>query len=128
MALKTNSKAAKANLYFYIRQHVIHLIEAGENATMKDIYSFIWERFTIEKSYAFKPEYIKAYKVNYQDIFEEWAQGLPLDGLFTYYLHNAVNTLAIILEESENERSRYTETQAEKLLTSLIYREVIANK
>lgn len=60
------------------------------------------------------------------DLFEDWAAGLPsvLDTCY-YYNRSAVDDLGAILEETEEEKSRYTEQQAESLLTRLIYREII---
>ena len=56
------------------------------------------------------------------DLFEDWAAGLPsiLD-----YNRSAVDDLGAILEETEEEKARFTESQAEALLTSLIYRELM---
>lgn len=57
-------------------------------------------------------------------LFAEYAQGLPLP-VFDYYLFcNARDILGDILEETEEERSRYTEEAAAELLTKLIYRQI----
>lgn len=59
-------------------------------------------------------------------LFEEWAQGLALGQLFCYYYsRSAVDDLAGILEETPEEAARYTESEAEEMLTRLIYREVV---
>ena len=42
-----------------------------------------------------------------------------------YYNRSAVDDLAGILEETDAEKARYNEQDAEKLLTSLIYRELM---
>lgn len=57
--------------------------------------------------------------------FADWCAGLPsvLDTLY-FYNRSAVDDLGAILEETEQEKTRYTEQQAEQLLTSLIYREL----
>lgn len=57
--------------------------------------------------------------------FEEWASGLPsaLDAMY-YYNISAVDLLGDILEETEEERNRYTERQAEEMLTKLLFREI----
>ena len=41
-----------------------------------------------------------------------------------FYNRSAVDDLGAILEETAEEKARYTEEQAEKLLTTLIYREL----
>ena len=57
-----------------------------------------------------------------QTSFTDWCSGLPsiLDTCY-YYNRSAVDDLGEILEETEQERSKYTEEQAEKQLTILIY-------
>lgn len=61
-----------------------------------------------------------------QERFEEWAAGLPsiLDTCY-YYNRSAVDDLGAILEETDSEKARYTEQQAETRLTYLIYRELV---
>lgn len=126
--LKTNSKAARENLMKYIMQDLDYLeerrsydIETG-NAVYdltKDanICAYIWDIFRSEHKRGFS-----------QKDFEEWASGLALGNLFCYYYMSAVDILGDILEETEAERSRYTEEAAENLLTSLIYREIMKRK
>lgn len=61
------------------------------------------------------------------DYFKGWAQGLPSLGTFNYVLPNiddAQDILANILEETEEEKEKYTYEQACERLTSLIYREI----
>ena len=61
-----------------------------------------------------------------QQRFEEWAAGLPsiLDTCY-YYNRSAVDDLGAILEETDSEKARYSEQQAETRLTYLIYRELV---
>lgn len=57
--------------------------------------------------------------------FCDWSAGLP--SMFDcgyYYNISAVNLLGDILEETEAERAKYTESQAEEALSRLIYREL----
>lgn len=42
-----------------------------------------------------------------------------------FYNRSAVADLGAILQQSERERARYTESQAEQLLTHLIYQELV---
>jgi len=64
-------------------------------------------------------------RMSYQDLFVDWLQGLPsaFDSLY-YYNRSAVNDLGDILEETEAERNKYTEAEAEKMLSYLIWREI----
>jgi hypothetical protein len=57
--------------------------------------------------------------------FIDWCAGLPsvIDTCY-YYNRSAVHDVGEILEQTQNERARYTESDAEKLLTYLIYREI----
>lgn len=59
-----------------------------------------------------------------RDLFEEWTQGLPSALECEYYYKSAIEILGDILEETEEERNRFDEIDAEKLLTKLIYREI----
>lgn len=116
--LKTNSKAAKQNLMNYIRENAEEYIS--------DQYELPTEGKQILASIAeiYKQEYREPMT---QENFTKWAQGLPCGGLFDYYLHSAVDDLGEILEETNYECNRYTENEAELLLTKLIYREVLRN-
>ena len=59
------------------------------------------------------------------ETFRDWAQGLPT-ALNTCYYYNvsAVNLLADWLEETESEKEKYSESEAEEMITRLIYREL----
>ena len=57
--------------------------------------------------------------------FTDWCQGLPsvLNTCY-YYNRSAVEDLGAILEETAEEKARFTEPEAERHLTWLIYREL----
>ena len=57
--------------------------------------------------------------------FTDWCQGLPavLDTCYCYN-RSAVDDLGRILEETAEEKARFTEAEAERRLTWLIYREL----
>ena len=126
--LKTNSKKAVEN----IRQYIIdgfnpeYIDKELQNIDLsinnfKQIASLIYADFKRAKGYEFK-----RYRFTpYQQIFEDWAAGLPgiIDTCY-YYNRSAVKDLQNILEETDAEASKYTEEQAEKRLTYLIYREI----
>ena len=118
MALKTNSKKAKENIQKYIMD-----IFDGEGygietpKTFQETAEIILEVFRNEK---------QDIRYSEKENFVNWAAGLPsiLDTCY-YYNRSAVDDIGEILEESETEKSRFTEMQAEELLSSLIYRELI---
>lgn len=118
--LRTNTKKAIENIKAYITKGfdgTNYGIETPE--TFEEVARIIYNTFT--------EEYLCGCnrRRNEQEVFVEWCQGLPsiLDTCY-YYNRSAVADLGGILEETEEERSRYTEAQAEETLSRLIYREV----
>lgn len=61
-----------------------------------------------------------------QERFIDWTAGLPcILHTCDYYLGSAVDILGDILQEPEEERARYSDSDAEKLLSYLIYRQLV---
>lgn len=122
--LRTNSSKAREN----IKQYIINNFDCtGYTKTAptewRNIAGFILETFHSEKYST--PEDFRYYNNNECAAFTDWCAGLPsvLDTCY-YYNRSAVADLAAILEETPAEAERFTETQAETLLTALIYREL----
>lgn len=120
--LKTNSKQARQNVQAYIMEHFDgcnYGIETPDN--FKEYAAIILATFRSEK-----PAEGGYTRMSESERFTDWAQGLPsiLDTCY-YYNRSAVDDLGAILEETESEKARFDETQAENLLTSLIYRELV---
>ena len=128
--LRTNSKRAKENLYNYIREHSEDhlLIDWGytpeQIESKADLYRAIYKAFQEEK----QPQCSYYSRYPESRVFEEWASGLACGGLFCYYYNREpAADLAAILEETPEEAERYSNRgrdEAERLLTSLIYREI----
>ena len=123
--LKTNSKKAKENLKNYIIEHfdgTNYGIETPQE--FKELAKIILDTFEAEK---YRP-YDQALRLHMtrEDVFEEWASGLPsiIDTCY-YYNRSAIDDLGEILEQTEQERNRYTQSQAEKTLTRLIFRTLV---
>lgn len=122
--LKTNSKKAAENIRAYIVKNF-----TPENYTetppeeWHEIAAFILDTFRKEKYNC--SEDFRYYHNSEIAAFLDWSAGLPgvLDTCY-YYNRSAVDDLAELLEETEQEKARYTEEQAEKTLTTLIYREL----
>lgn len=122
--LKTNSKKAAENVRLYIVKNF-----TPENYTdtppkeWHEIAAFILDTFRKEKYNCV--EDFRYCDNNEIAAFLDWAAGLPalLDTCY-YYNRSAVEDLGEILEETEQEKARYTEEQAEKTLTTLIYNEL----
>ena len=125
MALRTNSKKAIENVRKYIMQDSDYICERSgytiDENNIDQVLSFAYECFEDEMKYAIERNYSNPCFV----IFEDWARGLALGGLFCYYYNrSAVDDLGAILEETEEEKAKYTEQEAEECLTMLIYREM----
>ena len=132
--LKTNSKKAIENIKQYIMKNTAAaFMEAAQDAktdgeifpykenSFTDRAAFIWNKFNKEKSATYKKSYFVYYTY---EVFKDWGQGLACGSLFEFLLHKAVDDLGAILEESEQEKNKFTQEQAEQKLFYLLYREI----
>lgn len=123
--LKTNSKKAAENIRAYI---VYRYYPEGRTDNppqeFSEIAAFILDTFRSEKYGC--PQDVRYYHGCEHLAFRDWCAGLPgiLDTCY-FYNRSAVDDLGAILKETEQEKARYTEQQAEQLLTDLIYRELL---
>lgn len=123
--MKTNNKKARANIRNYI---IANFTPDGytDNPPQEfpEIARFILSTFRNEKYST--PEDFRSYRNNELAAFADWCAGLcgVLDTCY-FYNRSAVGDLGAILKETEEEKARYTEEQAENTLTFLIYRELI---
>ena len=135
--LKTNSKKAINNIWDYLEEFIDAInderitYQADKNylqpGNRHELAKTIYEIYESEKKN--NDNMFAAGRITDAALFEEWASGLALCGMFDFWYHcTAVKILGDILEETETEREKFTESDAEKMLTSLIYREVIKNK
>lgn len=119
--LKTNSKKARENIKNYILENFTPENYTNEPPTdPREIIQFIYNTFVSE--YFSTKEERAYYRNNERTAFVDWCAGLPsvLDTCY-YYNRSAVDDLGAILEETEAEKSKYTESEAAKMLTNLIY-------
>lgn len=123
--LKTNSKKARENVKQYI---IDHFTPDGYTETPPETWTetaaFILDEFRSAKYNCINDR--RYYGNSEQAAFIDWAQGLPsiLDTCY-YYNRSAADDLAVILEETNEEKNKYTEQDAERLLTYLIYVELL---
>ena len=120
--LKTNSKAARENIRAYIteRHNCEEYAPEADTSTFKGIATAIYSDFVrVATGNDARRSYPTA------EAFAEYAAGLPgiLDTCY-YYNRSAVDDLGEILEETPEERAKYSETDAERLLSLLIFREI----
>lgn len=113
--LKTNSKQARENVRAYIINHFCpsDCYFVGDASDFATVAQYIMARFEREKN---------GERGTRAELFVDWCQGLPsvLDTCY-YYNRSAVDDLGAILDEPETEKARYTEQQAEAMLSRLIY-------
>lgn len=122
--LKSNSKKAAENIRAYIMDN---FTPEGYTDTPPESWTetaaFIMDTFRAEK-YS-RPEDRRYYNNNEYLAFADWCARLPslLDTRY-FYNRSAVDDLGAILEQTETEKSRFTEEDADNKLTYLIYREL----
>lgn len=122
--LKTTCNAARENTRRYILDHFDPCgYTDNPPQTWPEIARFIMDTFHDEKCKL--DNRFRAGRISEYELFFEWCQGLPsiLDTCY-YYNRSAVDDLADILEESDAEKARFTEADAEKRLTHIIYMEL----
>ena len=122
--LRTNTKKAAANIRVYIMDGFTpEGYTDNPPQEFPEIAAFILDTFRSEKYWC--PQDVRYYHGCERLAFRDWCAGLPsvLDTCY-YYNRSAVDDLGAILEETEEEKARFTEQEAEQLLTDLIYREL----
>ena len=118
--IKSNSKAAKEAIKNYIMAGF-----DGSGYGINKPETFKGAAFQIMK--VFHAEVVNGDKTNrsLQELFVYWCEGLPSIIDCGYYItRSAVDDLGAILQESEPEKKRYTEREAEKMITWLMFREL----
>lgn len=123
---KTNSKAARENL----RKYIIDNVDVCNYPGTKEPETFTQAARlilgTFRKEYYSSAESKRYFHNNEYAAFESWASGLPsiLDCCY-WYNRPAVDDLGEILNQTKEERNKYSEESACKMLTKLIYREIV---
>lgn len=122
--LKTNSKKAIENIKNFVMQETSFegLDYEGikkDPETFAEMGRLIWSVYFAEVGKWNNRR--EPLQVN----FKNWLVGLPSCGLGDFfYKCSAVDILGDILEETEEEKAKFTEEQAEATLSYLIYREI----
>lgn len=128
--LRTNSKKVSEKIKAYIIDNFVmpstlgyEEFTAPETNDYKKIAFIVYQAFVTEKYFDEKCR--RYYGHSEETAFVDWCSGLPsiLDTPY-YYRVSAVDVLGDILEETETERNKFSEMEAEKMLSRLIYREI----
>ena len=120
--LKTNAKKVREKVQAYIMADVINYVNENDlkqPANFKECAVLVLDIFKCEKIKHDKRKLLP------YDYFVEWLQGGALYWLGDYYVDvSAVELVGGWLEQTEQERAKYSESDAEKLATYLIWREL----
>ena len=135
MALRTTSKAVKEKIKCYLLENFSDWYNENRDYILEnnDISEIDPENFTDCCNtifYYLYDEVIKhnKRKMSHFEYFKYWCEGLT-SLIDTTYLYNtsAVDLVGGWLEQTEAEKSKYNEQQAENLVTWLLYREISAH-
>lgn len=123
--LKTNSKKANENLKKWIVDNfdieAVHDVDK-QAKNIKSICEMIYKTFC-RCAWADRNDYQRFNGSRFL-AWQYWLSGLPsvINSGDYYYTQSAVDVLGEILEETETERNKYSETAAEKVMDMLLYR------
>lgn len=122
--LRTNSKKAIENIKNFVMKET-SFEGLGYEGIKKDPETFSEMGRLVWSVYFAEVGKWNNHREPLQVNFKNWLAGLPSCGLGDFFCkYSAVDLLGDILEETEEEKARYTEEQAETTLSYLIYREI----
>ena len=125
--LKTNSKQVKEKIRKWISDNFDASSYDREELNNSDIEKQI--QFIAYICWVELGHEVKRLGYTFQEMFINWCSGLPsLLNTASYYCYNsAVALVGDILEQTKEERSKYDETDAERLMSYMIYKEVASD-
>lgn len=120
-----NLKKDREAIRNFIMEHTEDADTGHTPETFNEAAHMIWDTFMDEYMSGSSMTYHLRQLKTWQNCFEGWCQGLPsMIDTASYYLHSAVEVLGDLLEETPEERARFSECEAEHMLSYLIYREI----
>ena len=136
--IKSYTRAAKEAIKKYIidsaSEYLTECEYITEGATYDQIKDAIARAFIKEKmtNYASAKETAEVLKWYYNNnlfaAFTDWGQGLSCGALFDYFCGcSAVDLVGGWLQETEEERNKFDEDDAEEYATQLLFRELHGN-
>ena len=116
--LKTNSAKARENVRAFITREVIDPETGEQFATFQEAATYAAAEYKRDLTHRMRD--------HSANLFAYWLSCLPSCGLGEFYNlgGSAVKALGDILDETEQERARYSESDAERVLSLLIFREI----
>ena len=104
----------------------LEIMETVNSANYREVCNAILTIFKAEK--LTHDNRYKAGRISKQDLFIEWCSGL-CSAIDTSYYYNvcAVDLLGNWLDQTEAEKNKFSESEAEYRISSLIYRELLAH-
>lgn len=123
--LKTNSKEAISRIRAYIEAEYCP-DNYDENSPEATAATFSEKAAVILADL----KRVKGYEVanyrrySWQDAYHDYASGLPSLAPCEYFLGSATDILGALLDETEAEKARFSDSDAEKMLSKLIFREL----
>lgn len=132
--LKCNSKEVKQKINNYIMESwtdwaaennlPVRNIEEVKKQVLKIVFIEKLSFYDGGVDYALK----HFYKNSFFEVFDEWMRGLNSVLDCSYIARcSAVDFVGALLEETETEKNRFTEEEAESLFTKLLYNNLIKN-
>jgi hypothetical protein len=123
--LKTNSKIFRNKVkQFIIDNYDSSNYDEGSPeamaTTLPEIAKIIFAECKRVESYQL--EHYRSYTM--QNAFDDWVRGLPTEFSCQFFLGIAVDVLGDMLEQTQAEREKYSQSQAEDLLIYVMYREL----
>jgi hypothetical protein len=117
--LKANTKKAKANL----KAVMIREVSGWDHdpTTAEEAAEILAREFITGATWGDGKIHPIGKQRTIQDVFEDWGAGLPNSIFDSIYLGSAKDLVAEILEETEEEKNKYTEEKAEKLMCALLW-------
>ena len=120
--LRTNSKIVRERVRSYILENSEDIRECMDfdgvaHDHADDVFKYIWQDYMENAG-----NYISR-GVSYQEDFAQYGSGLPWHIFDYYYNVEAVELVGDILDETEEERARFCERDAERLMSYLIFKE-----
>ena len=127
--LKTNSKKVKEKIRAYLLKSFTDYEENPQgDRSASEVFRYIGEGIAAEKLCYSKERrasrFMAFYKGSIGEVIKDYCEGLG--GLFdtSYYVRPCIDIVGDILEETKEERQRFSESEAEDLMTYLISREL----